>query len=70
MLRKIGLFSARAFANASSLHAIPVHGIMLVLQQIGRFFCGKTVRMFDGHKTGLTEFYTQLKMAKRNLLTR
>ena len=38
MLRKIGLFSRRALAKASSPHGIPIDRIMLVLQQVRRFF--------------------------------
>ena len=47
MLKKMGLFSLRALAKASSPHAKPVHGIVRVLEQIRRFFAGEPVRVHN-----------------------
>jgi hypothetical protein len=43
--RKIGLSSARAFANASSPPGIPVHRVAGVLLQVGALLAGETVRL-------------------------
>ena len=43
MLRKIGLFSARALAKASSPQAYQSTGIVLVLEQVGRFLAREAV---------------------------
>jgi hypothetical protein len=55
------VFRAR-FGKRIVVPCEPIHGIVRMLQKVGRFFPRKTVRVFGGHVTGLTE----LNGIKRN----
>ncbi len=50
MLKKIGLFSRARFFKRLVVPREPIHGIVRVLEQIGRFFSRQTVGVFGGHR--------------------